>query len=263
MTVSEDVVSELSRYIKSPALISITGGGGKTTLMFALARSMSARGARVVVSTTTKIFVPSRYEGGRLIVGLPDIRELGELLGREGILTLGSSLKDGKLIGSAPEAVDRIYSSGVADCVIVESDGARGMPFKAYESYEPVIPLMTTFHIAVVGAEIFKEPMTDANTFRAELLRERWGAQDSAQLPFELIVKLLESDSEYLKSSPPSALRALVINKSDLLSPAEITELTDMLCSSLRSYDFVSVCSLKAGSCSAFVSLKRHKGEPT
>ena len=260
---SEDAIAGLVRCINAPALVSITGGGGKTTLMFALARALRARGERVIVTTTTKIFVPSEDEGGELLIGSPDVARLGEILRTGGILTLGSTIKDGKLIGLAPEAADELYASGVADCVIVESDGARGMPFKVYEPHEPVIPNRTTLHIAVVGAEIFKEPMSSANTFRADILSERWGIPENELLPFEFIIKLLESRSEYLKSSPQSAQRALMINKCDLLNSAEMTKLTDIFCRSLGSYDFLSLCSLKANTNSAFIRLRRYKGEPT
>ena len=36
-------------------VISLVGGGGKTTLLYALARHYSAQGQRVLVSTTTHI----------------------------------------------------------------------------------------------------------------------------------------------------------------------------------------------------------------
>ena len=40
-------------------VISIVGAGGKTTLMFALARELSNKKGMVITTTTTKIFPPS------------------------------------------------------------------------------------------------------------------------------------------------------------------------------------------------------------
>ena len=40
--------------------ISLVGGGGKTTLLYALARHYSAQGQRVLVSTTTHIWRAGR-----------------------------------------------------------------------------------------------------------------------------------------------------------------------------------------------------------
>ena len=50
-------------------VISLVGGGGKTTLLYALARHYSAQGQRVLVSTTTHIRRPDAnyapYEAAR------------------------------------------------------------------------------------------------------------------------------------------------------------------------------------------------------
>ena len=43
--------------IKKGDIITITGAGGKTSLMFSLARELASLG-RVLVTTTTKIYVP-------------------------------------------------------------------------------------------------------------------------------------------------------------------------------------------------------------
>ena len=47
----EDVCAALS-------LVALVGGGGKTTLVFQLARSLAHRGQRVCVTTTTKMYLP-------------------------------------------------------------------------------------------------------------------------------------------------------------------------------------------------------------
>ena len=56
-------------------VISLVGGGGKTTLLYALARHYSAQGQRVIVSTTsgvrTQTTPPMRRRGtpsGRLVL---------------------------------------------------------------------------------------------------------------------------------------------------------------------------------------------------
>lgn len=41
-----------------PRMTALVGAGGKTTLMYALARRMADAGRRVVCTTTTKIFPP-------------------------------------------------------------------------------------------------------------------------------------------------------------------------------------------------------------
>ena len=45
--------------IKPGEVVSLVGAGGKTTLMFALARELAAPQKLVITTTTTKIFYPS------------------------------------------------------------------------------------------------------------------------------------------------------------------------------------------------------------
>ncbi|MGL5542642.1 MAG: hypothetical protein ACRDB2_04840, partial [Fusobacteriaceae bacterium] len=42
-------------------VVSFTGGGGKTSLIFLLAEELSRKG-RVLITTTTKIYIPSEEE---------------------------------------------------------------------------------------------------------------------------------------------------------------------------------------------------------
>ena len=49
--------------IRKHEVISLVGGGGKTTLMFALARELSLSGQKVITTTTTRIAAdePAKY----------------------------------------------------------------------------------------------------------------------------------------------------------------------------------------------------------
>ncbi len=49
-------------------VISIVGGGGKTSLMFHLARQLAYSGKRVLTTTTTKILTPSAEQSETLLI---------------------------------------------------------------------------------------------------------------------------------------------------------------------------------------------------
>src|SRR4030043_2196231 len=59
---------EESLGLKAKELISLVGAGGKTTLMFRLAKELVAGGKKVVTTTTTKILEPTSDETAFLIV---------------------------------------------------------------------------------------------------------------------------------------------------------------------------------------------------
>ncbi|MBW2491457.1 MAG: putative selenium-dependent hydroxylase accessory protein YqeC, partial [Deltaproteobacteria bacterium] len=61
--------------LEGGSVVSLVGGGGKTSLMFKLARELSMAGDTVLTTTTTKIFEPSRDQAACVILSgsVPDI----------------------------------------------------------------------------------------------------------------------------------------------------------------------------------------------
>ena len=125
-----------------PGLTAIIGGGGKTTLLYRLARELEGRGS-VIVTTSTHIFKPT---------DLPFALTAGKV---SGILCVGTPCENGKL--SAPQQSFRDLTA-LADYVLVEADGSAGRPLKAHASHEPVIPREANQVICVVGASGLNRP---------------------------------------------------------------------------------------------------------
>ena len=81
---------ELDRH----RIICLVGAGGKTSLMFAMARELAASGNHVITSTTTKIFEPSDKETPFLLVreGAADIlNAIPDVIHKYGHFTLVES----------------------------------------------------------------------------------------------------------------------------------------------------------------------------
>ncbi|HWQ05623.1 MAG TPA: selenium cofactor biosynthesis protein YqeC [Feifaniaceae bacterium] len=141
-------------------IASMVGGGGKTTLMLALASELAEAGHSVIVSTTTHIFPPDG------MVTLTDATEqtVKAALAECRLICLGTPSEQGKL--SAPKltvsAIERL-----ADYVLLEADGAKRLPLKAPADQEPVIPPETKLVIAVLGLDGIGKPIQES-AFRPE-----------------------------------------------------------------------------------------------
>lgn len=124
-------------------LTSIVGSGGKTTLMYALARELSQKG-RVIVCTSAKIYRPTD------IITLKGTQkeEIKRAFANNNIICVGTEYGMGKL--SAPE-LPFSELSNMADYVLCEADGSRGLPLKAHAAYEPVIPPESVETVGVLG----------------------------------------------------------------------------------------------------------------
>ena len=130
------------------SLLSLVGGGGKTTLLFALGRQLPAR---TLLTTTTRMG-RDRTGGFPVLVG-PTDEELAEALGSDDAVLVWRTTDDRKALGFAPEEVDRWFAYGLADHIVVEADGARRRPFTAPAPWEPPIPAASTHVVACIGAD--------------------------------------------------------------------------------------------------------------
>ena len=109
----------------------IIGSGGKTTLMEQLAKELSKKG-RVILTTTTHIRRPARYP----VLEGADESAVAAALAEKNIVCVGEAAEDGKLCAPkiSIEALARF-----ADFVLVEADGAKGLPLKAHEAHEQAL----------------------------------------------------------------------------------------------------------------------------
>ena len=99
-------------------LTAITGSGGKTTLLYALARELSAE-ARVIVCTTTHIYPPD----GLPILWSPDREALQDAFHKGNTLCVSSGMERGKLL---PPGTPFSVLTSCADFVLTEADGSHG-----------------------------------------------------------------------------------------------------------------------------------------
>jgi molybdenum cofactor cytidylyltransferase len=214
---------------KRPELVAIVGGGGKTSLMFALARAWPGR---AITTTTTRIFAaqmnlsPGVVRIGGLAAGdwkadlealiaqvQPHLERFGQCL-IVGQLGEGSNVE--KALGVPPELPGRLLGQAGIDLVLVEADGSRMKPIKAPADHEPVIPAETTLVVPVVGIDALDGPL-DEVTHRPERVRElivnSQRSMVNGQLTAVGVARLLVHSQGGLKGAPEGARIVPLINK--------------------------------------------------
>lgn len=130
-------------------VVSLIGGGGKTTLMYHLAEVSQGRGLRTAVMTTTKMGRPGPY--CRSMAACRACWSAGEYA------VCGERLNERKLVAPAPEFLAQLLAQ--ADALFIEADGARRLPCKAPDAHEPVILPETDTVIAVMGLDALGQPV--------------------------------------------------------------------------------------------------------
>ncbi len=207
-------------------VVSLTGAGGKTTLMFSLARELAGEGEGLVVTTTTtKIYEPLPGESEELYLGDEEalLRALHAARGKLRRCTVASKRlppeggppQRPKLQGVPPEFVGRIAACEAVAYTIVEADGARGLPVKAPRMGEPVIPPATTLLIPVVGLDAVGLPITEESVFAPGRVSALLGLPQGSLLQEGDLARLFHHPQGLAKGSPPQARIIPFINKVD------------------------------------------------
>lgn len=167
-------------------ITAIIGGGGKTTLMGVLARELSSLGT-VLVTTSTHIFPMSKMPV------LSDATEtaIARQISLENPICIGSTAKLGKL---AAPTVPFYRLAMLADYVLVEADGSKGLPLKAHLPYEPVIPPNTNQVIYVVGASAVGQAVEEC-THRPHLYAALAGCSIHDTVTPETVCRVLQREA--------------------------------------------------------------------
>ncbi|WP_224958024.1 selenium cofactor biosynthesis protein YqeC [Geomonas subterranea] len=200
-------------------VVSITGAGGKTSLMFHLARVLSESGKRVLVTTTTKIFPPTARQCGTLLIDAdPEVvvRRAAYRYGKEPVTAAARrDPESGKLLGFAPEAITLFQNCGRFDWIVVEADGSARRPLKAHAPHEPVIPSCSTVLVAVAGLDVLGEPLSGEWVSRPEIAAPLMGLAEGDTIGAAALARIIVHPEGLFTGAPKSARRFLFLNKAD------------------------------------------------
>jgi len=232
--------------VDTPELITLVGGGGKTTLMYALLREARARGLKAAAATTTKLFEPAPEDGVELCLiegreDFPPCLECGPPP-----LFAAERIPGGKVSGLAPELIDEIYGTGDYDLIVVEGDGSRRMPLKAPGENEPVVPFMTSLFIAVVGLSALGNPLDEEHVFRPRLAAKAAGVKIGDTVTADIISALLNAPSGLSKGIPDYARGMVALNQCDTDEElSEAQSLAKKVLSPSSTWEGVAILKLK------------------
>lgn len=186
-------------------MICLTGAGGKTALLYALAEKAAGEGQNVIVSTTTHILQPENCYAGTL----QDVRRLW----RSGsYAVVGTPCEEGKL-KMLPDQ-ELAFWDKEADLLLLEADGAKGYPLKVPAAHEPVIPAQCVMVIGVMGMDALGKPLKDV-CFRLEEAQALLGCTGDHAVTKDDLVRIALSP-EGLAKGAQGREYCVVLNKCDL-----------------------------------------------
>lgn len=199
-----DIVKKLD--IKND-VVTLVGAGGKTSLMFKMAEEK--RQSKVLVTTTTKIYYPlkEQFDYYYNYVDFP-------FKNMDGITVIGNGVnEENKIIGLEEEKIKALKD--YFHLILIEGDGSRGLPIKAPEKHEPVIPSFSTIVIGVIGIDSLYKTINEENVFRIERFCTVTGSKPGDLVDEHKIAKLIISEEGLFKGAPEGTRKIVIINKVD------------------------------------------------
>lgn len=164
-------------------IVSLVGGGGKTTLLYAMAAHCARKSWRVLVTTTTHIRQPAACYA-------PDDAVLTALWQAGHYAVIGTPAENGKLTLPQPQLLRRMAQ---ADAVFIEADGAKHHPCKLPAAHEPVLLSQSDIVLAVAGLSALDRPLREA-CFRYDTIHPQFlAAAPDASLTPPVLAQLLAS----------------------------------------------------------------------
>ena len=166
-------------------VVSLVGGGGKSTLMYFLASTGARQGKRVLVTTTTNIFAPdpSLYA---------DTAARAEALWAAGQIAVIGTPIPGKGKLKAPDEALLAALMARADLVFIEADGSKHFPVKVPKEGEPVLVPECDAVLAVMGLSAIGKPLKEV-AFRLPEVMRLLGVEEDHILTEEDAARLLSS----------------------------------------------------------------------
>lgn len=192
--------------INKKDIIAITGAGGKTSLIFFLAKKLAQFG-KVLITTTTKMYKPSSENYETLTIG--EKTYLGE---EKNISIIAKSEIDGKITSLTYEEIENLKDN--FDYILIEADGAKEKLLKFWNDTEPCIPNFVTKVIGVINCEIFNQYFSESNVHRFNLAPKNLLEFSNKKIDDDFLSRYILS-ADYFKNIPSYAEKYLFFNGID------------------------------------------------
>ncbi|GIV85576.1 MAG: hypothetical protein KatS3mg052_2583 [Candidatus Roseilinea sp.] len=219
--------------------VAVVGAGGKTALCWRLSQALVTHSARVIFTTTTKIWQPASGAFDLLHIGpIADFAPALDASATWRAACLASEIEGApdptpaseagmptiqtKLIGFAPDAICELKAAATRErpvSILVEADGARNLRIKAPGDGEPVIPPCADVVCVLANLDAIGQPLDARVAHRVEHIAQLTQTPAGSIITPALIIALLAHPLGGLKGIPPGAARVAVLTQRDGCAP--------------------------------------------
>lgn len=201
------------RASSSPC-VAFIGAGGKTTAMFQFARQLPAP---VIVTATSHLGTWQVEQADRHIITETPAPLEGLEHGMTGVLLVTGAV-DGERVKPINDSLMnwlKQFCGYHAIPLLIEADGSREKPLKAWAEHEPPIPSFIETVVQVAGLTGLGKPLNEENVHRPEIFSRLSGLPVGESITPAALVQVLTHREGGLKNIPANARRVVLLNQAD------------------------------------------------
>lgn len=227
--------------------IAFVGAGGKTTAMFQLARSFTqGHGSSTAIVTATSHLGSWQVPLADVhIIVDPPVSLQENLHKSKGIVLITGNLDGERTKPVDGQTLNWLYQHCESHSfpLLIEADGSRQKPLKAWENHEPPIPSFVDHVVQVVGMTGVGKLLTEEYVHRSEIFSTLSGLNIGEPMTSNAVINILISVDAGLKNFPAHARRTALLNQAD--TPERQAIANGFVHPLLSAYDSVVIASLK------------------
>lgn len=212
---NENLNTALSFFLRDSRVISITGAGGKTSLLIRLGDLFTSKDEKVLLTTTTHLATDVDYGNADFFA----LKESEKRFTNPGI---------DKIKAKLPEY----------DRVIIEADGSKRLPLKYHREKDPVVIDETDTVLAVMGLSSLGKPLSTVLFGIDEYRKETERNDEIATL--STLESLINALGGALKSTSGKKT-FVVLNQADVLLPEDVEKVNALMFRLKKNYMLVSL----------------------
>lgn len=200
--------------LRAPCTVAFIGSGGKTTAIFELARQMQS-GAIVTATSHMGRWQVSLADRHIIAHTLNDLNELKDLPPQVTLITGG--FDDDRTKPIPDDILHRLHAFCAKRSIplLVEADGSRQRPLKAWAGHEPPIPEFAEIVVQVAGLNALGKPLTGEFVHRPEIFSTRNRINAGEIIDNTVFIRALANPENPWDRFPPHARRILILNQAD------------------------------------------------
>ena len=224
--------------------VAFIGAGGKTTAMFKLAREM-ARFSPVIVTASSHLGVwqVSSAEKHLVVTSINEFNDLEKDL--KGIILI-TGVVDGDRTKPVSDEVLFVLSQlciSRSIPLLIEADGSRSKPIKAWAEREPPIPDFVDIVVEVVGLTGIGSSLTEESVHRSQIFAQLSGLKPNQSVNAEALTHVVTHPLGGLKNIPFAARKIVLLNQADTADLQSMAQ--GMVAPLLKSFDSVIIAKLQ------------------